>query len=84
MKRSWLAAIAIALSLCGCADEKQATAEAMQQAKAYCAAKGKQFVQHHQSKTPTDFPFESLITVGGDCVGPGDPGYVPPAIAKSP
>ncbi len=63
-----------AMVLSGCAD--MAADMAVREAQAKCAKEGKQFVQDKVDKT--EMIVVSAAQVSGHCVGPGDPGYVPP------
>jgi hypothetical protein len=63
-----------ALALGGCAD--MAANMALKDAQAKCGKDGKQFVQDKVEKT--ELIVVSGAQVSGHCVGPGDPGYVPP------
>lgn len=72
MRASWIIAAVAALSIAGCS--AVANHQAVDNAKAQCAAKGMQFYQ-------TDSHLTELILLGesevaGVCVGPGDPHYV--------
>lgn len=44
--------------------------------KAQCAKQGKQFVE--QKSSQTELLVAGSASVSGICVGPGEPGYVPP------
>jgi hypothetical protein len=66
--------VTAALALAGCAD--MAANMATRDAQAKCAKVGKQFVQDKVDKT--EMIVVSAAQVSGHCVGPGDPGYVPP------
>jgi len=77
----WIAAIGIGILavLSGCMSEAQITAESIEAAKAHCTSEGKQFVLRSTEKKPGGFFEPKRIVVAGDCLGPGDPGYVAPA-----
>lgn len=68
------------LALSGCT--AMATADAIARARAHCESEGKQFVQKQVETHDTGIV--SDVVVSGECVGPGDPGYVPPADTKAP
>jgi len=68
-----IAGVGFALSACA----QMAKSEALARARAHCADEGKQFVLK-EADTREDL-IMSDATVTGYCVGPGDPGYVPPA-----
>ncbi len=65
----------VLVGLTGCAE--MATKEAVQKAHDHCASEGKQFIE--KSVTKDQGLVLSSATVTGQCVGPGDAGYVPPA-----
>jgi hypothetical protein len=59
---------------------EDAKAQAVAKARVHCAAEGKQFVLLEASGQKFDdvFVMGASATIAGHCVGPGDPGYVPP------
>lgn len=79
MKAYRMAGFGLALLLTGCASEEQASATATAEAKKHCEAEGKQFIFKDRKTVNSDSVFNKAVMVTGDCVGPGDPGYVPPA-----
>ena len=64
----------VAMTLAGCAAqlEQQATANL----EADCAAKGMQFVKTSSEKSDNLILYSARV--GGECIGPGDPRFVPP------
>ena len=79
MNRFWMAPALPFLLLAGCMSEEQAAERATAQAREHCESEGKQFVVKDVKTVESDnvFAGKSLM-VTGDCLGPGDPGYVPP------
>lgn len=68
--------ISAVMAVTACSDAADQQAQSLAQWKAYCAAKGKQFLWKD-----TDTDAGMLITsvqVEGKCVGPGERGYVQP------
>lgn len=65
----------LSASLSNCA--AQLEQQAIIKLQADCAARGLQFVQTSSQKT--DNPILSEAQVSGECVGPTDPRYRPPA-----
>ena len=63
-----------ALALTGCAN--LAAEDALERARAHCASEGKQFIQK-QTEVHEGLIISDAM-VSGECVGPGDPGFVPP------
>ena len=74
MRTFGIVGVTAALALAGCAN--MAADMAISDAQAKCAKEGKQFVQDKVEKT--EMIVVSAAQVSGHCVGPGDPGYVPP------
>jgi hypothetical protein len=74
MRIAGILGVTAALALAGCAN--MAADMAVRDAQAKCAKEGKQFVQEKVDKT--EMIVVSAAQVSGHCVGPGDPGYVPP------
>jgi len=76
------AALALLPAFAGCVPTvEDVKAQGLEKAKAHCAAEGKQFVLQEASGKKIDnfFVQGAQATVMGQCVGPGEPGYVPPA-----
>jgi hypothetical protein len=71
-----MAGLTAAFTLSGCADF--AADMAVKDAQAKCAKEGKQFVPDQVKKT--ELVVVSSAQVSGHCAGPGEPGYVPPAL----
>jgi hypothetical protein len=65
-------------ALAGCVSAEDQRADAIAKARAHCESEGKQFLLGSVEQSG-DAIFSSLdTTVSGQCLGPGDPGYVPP------
>jgi hypothetical protein len=78
--RSICAVLLGTLALSACSDVAKVTADATAQARAHCVSEGKQYLPGKTSVTDNDnFIYDKSVMVTGYCVGPGDPGYVPPA-----
>ena len=67
----------LAVVLAGCVSEEEAAEKATAEARQHCESEGKQFV-FKDEKTVDSGMFGKSLMVTGDCLGPGDPGYVPP------
>lgn len=72
-----LAVALVALTLASCRGTSDLQAQSLAQWKAYCAARGKQFLW--QDTETDEGVITRSVTVHGRCVGPGEPGYEPPA-----
>jgi outer membrane lipoprotein SlyB len=74
-------AVLIAVSLSGCVTAEMAKSGAIKKGQAHCASEGKQFVVKDVTANQHINPIvsEADAEVVGECVGPGDPGYIPPA-----
>jgi hypothetical protein len=78
MQRSWAVGAVLAIMLAGCMDDDDFIANAEAQARAHCAAEGKEFVLNKRPDL-ADGDFDAHdVELDGQCVGPGDPGYLPP------
>ena len=73
MKVIWVAAPLMLIALTSCSTVLKA--DAVKQLQSQCAAKGMQFVQTHAKQT--ELLVVSSAEVTGECVGPGDPRYLP-------
>ena len=73
-----LGATALAVVLTGCMDDDDFIANAEAQARAQCAIEGKEFVLNKQPNLAEDDMMARDVELDGQCVGPGDPGYLPP------
>ncbi|HEY5238034.1 MAG TPA: hypothetical protein VIJ62_06605 [Rhizomicrobium sp.] len=75
----------IAVSLTGCVTGEMAKGAAIKKGQAHCASEGKQFVVKDATANEHLNPIvsEADAEVVGECVGPGDPGYVPPSGTSS-
>lgn len=78
MKTGRIIALLAAVGLAGCSVVLKDAAVAKLQAD--CAAKGLQF--HQETTKETELVVISQAEVSGECVGPGDPRYVPPMASK--
>ncbi len=75
-----VAALFGVLALTGCADVATVTAQATAQAREHCLSEGKQFLPGTTNVSDNNnLVYDKTVMVTGYCVGPGDPGYVPPA-----
>jgi hypothetical protein len=78
MKAGKVVLVLICVALAGCATQQEQRDQAIQKARTHCESEGKQFVLGNVEQTG-DAIFSSMdTTVSGECIGPGDPGYVPP------
>ena len=66
-------------AISGCGTEEEVKAQAIQQAKDHCESEGKQFVlvDVKQDDNANRTALFTKTTVVGNCVGPGQRGYVP-------
>lgn len=84
MKPSKAACLLLTGLLAGCATEEQTIAHATREARDHCESEGKQFIL---TKTkigdPSDPLLQKSVMVTGNCVGPGEPGYLPPEMPAS-
>ena len=78
MRRIWALGAVLAVVLAGCTDDDDFIANAEAQARARCAAEGKEFVLNKQPDLAEDGLMARDVELYGQCVGPGDPGYLPP------
>ena len=78
MRRRWALWAALAVVLAGCTDDDDFVANAEAQARAHCAEEGKEFVLNKQPDLSEDDAMARGVELDGQCVGPGDPGYLPP------
>jgi hypothetical protein len=74
MKTTQILALLLFPALSGCAAQLERDITA--QARAHCESEGKQFVKTASERS--DGLIVSKAQVTGQCVGPGDPGYVAP------
>lgn len=75
------AALALLPAFAGCVPTvEQAKEQGIEKGKAHCAAEGKQFVVKEANGQKFDYFFVvgAQATVLGQCVGPGEPGYISP------
>jgi hypothetical protein len=75
------AALALLPAFVGCVPTvEDVKAQGLEKARAHCAAEGKQFVLREASGQKIDsfFVMGATATIAGQCVGPDEPGYVPP------
>jgi hypothetical protein len=78
MWRRWALGAILAVALAGCTDDDDFVADAEAQARDQCAAEGKEFVLNKQPDVAEDDAMARGVELDGQCVGPGDPGYLPP------
>jgi hypothetical protein len=81
MKTACMLVPLAALLLGNCVSPEHERQVAIDKARAHCAAEGKQF-ELVDSKVDTHFDvltYGAEATVTAHCLGPGDPGYVPPS-----
>jgi len=78
MKGLTVAALAFSASMAvtACSDTADLQTQSLAQWKAYCAARGKQFLWK-DTETNEDL-LMNQVQVEGKCVGPGERGYRPP------
>ena len=77
MKLAMIAILGPVIFLGACSSER-IKQEAIDRARTHCASEGKQFVQKEGVEMHEGL-LQTEATVVGSCVGPGDPGYVPPS-----
>ena len=69
----------IPLGTVACATPEGERQAAIAKAKAHCEAEGKQFILRNVEQSGVINWTDYYTTVAGNCVGPGEPGYVPPS-----
>jgi len=78
MKGTAISALALAAVLCGCASDDDFADRAVANARAQCEAQGKEFVLKREPQVQDGELMQRDIEVDAECLGPDDPGYVPP------
>jgi len=77
MKAGRTILVLVGAVLAGCTTQQEQRDQAIQKARVHCESEGKQFLLGSVEQSG-DAIFSSLdTTVSGQCLGPGDPGYVP-------
>lgn len=78
MRWGLLLGAVLAVVLSGCASDDDILDDTLAQARAHCEAQGGEFMLHKQPKVNDGELMQRDVDIDAECIGPGDPRYLPP------